>query len=148
MINMGIKESRLPNGITLDQIHDLPEDCGIYYFYNKDKDVVYVGKSINIKKRIADHFADQTEKGRRLQKHVADISYELTGSELIALLFESQEIKRLSPPINRAQRRKTFPFAIHSYYNKEDYLCFDVIRNNAKSREKYNIITTISEEVQ
>jgi len=141
MINMGIKESKLPNGITLDQIHDLPEECGVYYFYDEEGEVVYVGKSINIKKRIADHFADQTEKGRRLQKYVADISYELTGSELIALLFESQEIKRLSPSINRAQRRKTFPFAIHSYYSEEGYLCFDVIRNTAKSKEKYAIVS-------
>lgn len=141
MINMGIKESKLPNGISLDRIHDLPEACGVYYFYNANKEVVYVGKSINIKKRIADHFADQTDKGRRLQRHVADISFELTGSELIALLLESQEIKRLKPSINRAQRRKVFPFAIHSYKNDEGYICFDVVKNNAKTKEKYNIIS-------
>lgn len=141
MINMGIKESKLPNGISLEQIHDLPEECGVYYLHNKEGDVVYVGKSINIKKRIADHFADQTDKGRRLQKYVADISFEVTGSELVALLFESQEIKRLSPSINRAQRRKTFPFAIHTYQNDDGFTCFDVIRNNAKTREKYNVIS-------
>ena len=141
MVNMGIKESRLPKGVSLDQIHDLPESCGVYYFHNKNGDVVYVGKSINIKKRIAEHFADQTDKGRRLQEHVADISFEETGSELVALLLESHEIKRLRPPINRAQRRTKFPFAIHTYKNKDGYICFDVIRNNAKNREQYEVIS-------
>lgn len=141
MVNMGIKESRLPKGISLGQIHDLPESCGVYYFYNKNGDVVYVGKSINIKKRIAEHFADQTDKGRRLQEHVADVSYEETGSELVALLLESHEIKRLRPPINRAQRRTKFPFAIHTYTNKDGFVCFDVIRNNAKNREQYQVIS-------
>ena len=141
MVNMGIKESKLPNGIKLEQIHGLPESCGVYYFHNQAGDVVYVGKSINIKKRIAEHFADQTDKGRRLQQHVADVSYEETGSELIALLLESYEIKRLKPPINRAQRRSKFPFAIHSYTNQEGFLCFDVIRNDAENREKYEVIS-------
>lgn len=141
MVNMGIKESRLPKGISLKQIHNLPESCGVYYFHNKAGDVVYVGKSINIKKRIAEHFADQTDKGRRLQEHVADISFEETGSELVALLLESHEIKRLRPPINRAQRRTKFPFAIHTYLNPEGFRCFDVIRNNAKNREQYQVIS-------
>ncbi|MEL7424888.1 MAG: exonuclease domain-containing protein [Bacteroidota bacterium] len=141
MVNMGIKESRLPKGITLQQIHNLPESCGVYYFHDATGGVVYVGKSINIKKRIAEHFADQTDKGRRLQQHVADISFEETGSELVALLLESHEIKRLRPPINRAQRRTKFPFAIHTYTNDEGYICFDVIRNNAKNREQYEVIS-------
>jgi DNA polymerase-3 subunit epsilon len=141
MVNMGIKESRLPKGINLQQIHNLPESCGVYYLHNQAGDVVYVGKSINIKKRIAEHFADQTDKGRRLQEQVADISFEETGSELIALLLESHEIKRLRPPINRAQRRTKFPFAIRTYTNDEGFICFDVVRNNAKSREQYNIIS-------
>lgn len=141
MVNLGIKESKLPKGISLDQIHDLPEACGVYYFHNEEGEVVYVGKSINIKKRIADHFADQTQKGQNIQKLVRDISFELTGSELIALLLESHEIKRLSPSINRAQRRTHFPFAIHAYDNDQGYRCFDVIRNNAKNREQYNVIS-------
>ncbi|MCB0639830.1 MAG: GIY-YIG nuclease family protein [Lewinella sp.] len=140
-VDMGIKASKLPKGITLDQVHDLPEACGVYYFHDEDGDVVYVGKSINIKKRIADHFADQTSKGRRLQEAVADVSYEVTGSELVALLLESHEIKRLSPKINRALRRKTFPFAVYAYYNKEGFLCFNTTRNTVQNREKYDVIS-------
>lgn len=141
MVNMGIRESKLPRGITLQKIEDLPESCGVYYFHDKYGQVVYVGKSINIKKRIAEHFADQTHKGRNIQKLVADISYEETGSELVALLLESEEIKRLMPSINRAQRRRRFPHAIHAYTNEQGYLCFDVVRNTADNRNKLDIIS-------
>lgn len=140
IINLGIKASKLPNAITLEQIHSLPEACGVYYFHDKEGQVVYVGKSINIKKRIAEHFADMTEKGTKLQKRVWDISYELTGSELVALLLESHEIKRLSPAINRAQRMRKFPFVIHYYYNEAGYLCFDATRVLAKDRKRYQVI--------
>lgn len=140
IINLGIKASKLPNDITLDQIHALPEACGVYYFHDREGQVVYVGKSINIKKRIAEHFADMTEKGTKLQKRVWDISYELTGSELVALLLESHEIKRLSPSINRAQRMRKFPFVIHYFHNDAGYLCFDATKVLAKDRKRYKII--------
>jgi DNA polymerase-3 subunit epsilon len=141
LVNMGIKETRLPQGIKLSQIENLPEACGVYYFHDSDGQVVYVGKSINIRKRIADHFADQTHKGREIQRQVADISYEETGSELIALLLESEEIKRLNPRINRAQRSRKFPWAVHAYTNDRGYLCFDVIRNNQANRDKYDLVS-------
>ncbi len=140
LVNLGIRESRLPKGISLDKIHDLPEACGVYYFHNAQGQVMYVGKSINIKKRIADHFADRTRKGEALSA-VADITYELTGSELIALLLESHEIKQLKPPINRAQRHVRFSYAIKAYENAEGYLCFDVVRNTADARKKYQIVS-------
>jgi len=140
IINLGIKASKLPNDITLEQIHALPEACGVYYFHDNDGNVVYVGKSINIKKRIAEHFADMTEKGTKLQKRVWDISYELTGSELVALLLESHEIKRLAPAINRAQRMRNFPFVIYYYYNEAGYLCFDATKVLSKDRKRYKII--------
>ncbi|MEZ5044319.1 MAG: exonuclease domain-containing protein [Saprospiraceae bacterium] len=140
LINLGIKASKLPKNISLEQIHALPEACGVYYFYDQEGNVVYVGKSINIKKRIAEHFADMTEKGSKLQKHVWDITYELTGSELVALLLESYEIKRLAPSINRAQRMLHFPFVIHYYYNAEGYLCFEVAKVLSKDRKKHQIL--------
>ncbi len=141
LINMGIKESRLPQGISLDKIHALPEACGVYYLHDKTGQVIYVGKSINIKKRIADHFADPSTKGQTLQKAVADISFEITGSELVALLLESHEIKRLKPSVNRAQRQIRFPFAIKAYHNEAGYLCYEVIRNSAKARKEFDIVS-------
>jgi DNA polymerase-3 subunit epsilon len=140
LINLGIKEALLPNNLNLDIVHALPEACGVYYFHNAAGDVIYVGKSINIQKRIAEHFADKTEKAQKLQEQVHDISYEVTGSELMALLHESFEIKRLLPGINRAQRTRKFPYVVHSYYNPQGYLCFGISEMAAKNRRKLDIL--------
>ena len=126
LVDRGIRETRLPSGITLEMLHQLPEACGVYYFHNADNRVVYVGKSINIRKRVMDHFKDHSVKGSRMHKHVRDITWELTGSELVALLLESEEIKRLNPPINRAQRQESFPYAVSTYTNDNGYLCFRI----------------------
>lgn len=141
MVNLGIRESLLPKNFSLEKIHALPESCGVYYFHGQKGDVVYVGKSINIKKRVAEHFADKSEKASKLQQYACDISYELTGSELIALLLESHEIKRLSPAINRAQRVRRFPYVVHTFENEGGYRCFEIAQVTAKTRSQYNIIS-------
>jgi len=140
MVNLGLREALLPKNLTIEKIHRLPETCGVYYFHNQRGDVVYVGKSINIKKRVADHFAKDHSKAAKMQRHVDDISYELTGSELVALLHESEEIKRLHPQINRAQRIRSFPYVIHHWTNQAGYLCFGAAQTNAKQRKGLQVI--------
>ncbi len=140
MVNMGIKEALLPPNISVQTLHDLPEDCGVYYFHDIFGDVVYVGKSINIKKRVAQHFSKKTEKANRLQKYVHEISYEITGSELIALLLESYEIKRLRPFINRAQRVQHYPYMVYQYQNEDGYICLEIEKITRKSRKQRDIV--------
>ena len=141
MINQGVKESRLPKNITLDMLHELPECCGVYYFHDVDKDVAYIGKSTNIRKRVMQHFAKATEKALKLHRHVSDITFENTGSELIALLYESQLIKEMRPYINRAQRNYQFPFMIHAYLDIWGYLRFEVAKNTQVNRKKYQLVS-------
>lgn len=141
MVNLGIKESLLPKSFDMDKMHALPEACGVYYFHNAEGEVVYVGKSINIKKRIAEHFSDKTEKASKLQRHVHDISYEITGNELIALLLESHEIKRLHPPINRAQRVRRFPYLVHTFKNEAGYICYEATQADAARRKKLQVVS-------
>jgi DNA polymerase-3 subunit epsilon len=141
LINLGIKESLLPANITIEQLHELPEACGVYYFHDKEGRLAYIGKSINIRKRVAEHFADISEKARKLQSCVHDISYEITGSELIALLYESHEIKVHRPYINRAQRVRNFPYAIHSFENEQGYLSFEVIKTSTREQKKIHIVS-------
>ncbi|MEP6796230.1 MAG: exonuclease domain-containing protein, partial [Saprospiraceae bacterium] len=130
LINMGIKEARLPTAISLEQLHQLPEGAGVYYFHDKDSKVIYVGKSIHIKKRVIQHFAEISNKSGKMQQRVHDITYEVTGSELIASLLENAEIKRLQPEINRAQRRRSFPFAIYYYFDEGGYIQMKVRKKN------------------
>lgn len=130
IINMGIKEARLPTTISLDFIHQLPEAPGVYYFHDAEGKVIYVGKSIHIKKRVIQHFAEISNKSNKMQQRVHDITFTLTGSELIAQLLENAEIKKLQPEINRAQRRKSFPFAIYYYFDEQGYIQMKVDRKS------------------
>ncbi len=124
VLKKGIKEALLPPGITIEQLHELPEECGVYYFHDEEGTVVYVGKSINIKKRIFDHFRGKGFKEQKIERHVRGISFEITGSELGALLLESVEIHRLQPIINKAQRGRGTACGIITYQNQSGYWCF------------------------
>lgn len=140
-INHGIKESSLPLGITLEKLHALPEAVGVYYMHDKNGDVIYVGKSINIQKRLMEHFADKTEKGKKIYDGVADISYEITGSELVSLLFENHEIKRLRPRINKAQRAKHLAYVTYQYVDEQTGLIkFGTAKNTHHIRKKMPIV--------
>jgi DNA polymerase III subunit epsilon len=87
MLNHGVVATRLPKEITIEKLQALPEFCGVYYFYNAQKEVIYVGKSINIRKRVMEHLANKQAKAQRMVASITDISVEITGSELIALRF-------------------------------------------------------------
>lgn len=85
---------------------------------------MYVGKSTNIRSRIMSHLNEAKDVMRKM--HMADlthdITYELTGSELIALLLENEEIKRLQPRFNRAQRKTRFKYGLFVQPNDHNYL--------------------------
>jgi DNA polymerase-3 subunit epsilon len=141
LVNRGISETKLPKNMQLSQIDKLPEECGVYYFHDDTGRVIYVGKSINIRSRVSQHFNDRTAKGKLIARQVADITFELTGSELVALLHESEEIKRLQPNINRAQRHNDFAYAIISKLSPDGYRCFDIVKNTAQVRKEEDLIS-------
>ena len=118
-----VKASLLPPQITKEQLDALPDAAGVYYFYDEKGEVIYVGKSINIRKRVISHFTIdlKSKKSLEFKNRIADISYELTGSELVALLYESDEIKRLKPHYNRQQRRSVFTAGIYVYLDQNGY---------------------------
>ena len=140
MVNLGVRQAKLPANITLDILHALPDTCGVYYFYNAQGKIIYVGKSKNIRKRVMSHFAKQTEKARKLYQAVHEITCEETCSELVALLYESHEIKNLHPEINRAQRAKSTPFVIHQTVDEHGYLCLQTARVNKKLRKSMTVL--------
>lgn len=104
---------RFPPDFDRSIVHNLPENPGVYYFFNEDGSIIYIGKSNNIKKRVLSHFANkQTKKAIELRNAIRDVTFEATGSELVALLLESDEIKKHQPLFNRAQRKTLFTFGI------------------------------------
>nr|WP_246205927.1 GIY-YIG nuclease family protein [Fulvivirga aurantia] len=121
-------ETKLPPNLPKAEYEDLPELAGVYYFLDAHGEVIYVGKAKNIKKRITSHFSG-TSKNRRnqyIRNEIHHIDYELTGNELVALLLESSEIKRLWPKYNRAQKFRANQWAIYLYEDRDGYLRFNI----------------------
>ncbi|MFV0541614.1 MAG: exonuclease domain-containing protein [Aestuariibaculum sp.] len=106
----------------LDILDSLPSVTGVYYIHETNGNIIYIGKSNNIKKRINQHFTDTTAKSKKIQAMVHSVSYETTGSELVALLKESEEIKRIKPRFNRALRRTIFSHALYSFSDENGYI--------------------------
>lgn len=128
-IKPDMPDVRIPPNLPASELEKLPGGAGVYYFYDGDDQILYVGKSINIKKRVLSHFhPKEKKKWSELWKAVHSISYEETGSELVALLLESQEIKKLQPPINSAQKKPYFPYGLYEEVDENGYIKLDIKR--------------------
>jgi DNA polymerase-3 subunit epsilon len=117
------KASKLHPNLNIAKVDSIPDEPGIYYFYNEKGELIYIGKSKNLQQRISTHLSNNsTNKAMEMRDHIADIDWELTGSELIALLKESSEIKLNKPVYNRAQRRSGFQWGIFMYTDNNGYI--------------------------
>jgi DNA polymerase-3 subunit epsilon len=96
----------------LDIIESLPSKTGVYYIYNQTGDLIYIGKSRNIKKRINQHFTGTSTKSKKIQAAVFSVTYDETGCELIALLKESEEIKNQQTNSEQSSTKKHFSMGI------------------------------------
>jgi DNA polymerase-3 subunit epsilon len=113
----------------------LPSTAGVYYFHDENGKLLYIGKSKNIRARVLSHFQNSsTNKAIEMRSNAASISYEETGSELIALLLESDEIKKHKPLHNRLQRRTLYKYGLYSFYLQSGYQVIQVekIKNTGK----------------
>jgi DNA polymerase-3 subunit epsilon len=106
-------------------VKDVPDETGVYYLHDEKGHIIYVGKSTNMYERILQHFRNQdSSKALEMKNRIASVSFQVTGSELLALLLESDEIKKHKPAYNRAQRRTSYSYSVFSFYNEDGYLCF------------------------
>lgn len=92
----------------------IPPQCGVYMFVDRKKRPLYVGKALNLKKRIASYFREENEKSEKIQRllHQTDrIKTYLADSEVEALLREAELIKKFNPPFNvRLKDDKSYQF--------------------------------------
>ncbi len=124
----------------LDLIAEAPSETGVYYMHNEAGEIIYIGKSKNIKKRLTQHFTSDNRKSKKIQLEVAAVTYELTGNELIALLKESEEIKHTKPQYNRALRRTLFQYQLGSFVDEHGYINLTIDKADARKKA----ITTFS----
>lgn len=107
--------------LNKEKLDSLPESTGIYFLHNEEGRILYIGKSNSIRSRVLQHLDGKTSKKAAMMKRmIADVSFTITGSELIALLLESEEIKKHQPFFNRALKRARFNFGICLSKTKTD----------------------------
>ena len=116
-------EWTLPPNLDREEYEKLPSAPGVYYFHDSRGKIIYVGKAVNIKKRIAGHFTGTATQWNRthIRNEIHRISFELTGTDLIALIHEAQEIQRLWPKYNLAQKEKREQWGAFSYQDQLGY---------------------------
>jgi DNA polymerase-3 subunit epsilon len=119
----------------MDIIESVPSRTGVYYIHNEQGKLIYIGKSRNIKKRINQHFTGTTTKCRKIQSDVFTVTFDETGSELVALLKESEAIKINKPMYNRAQRKSIFQFALYAEKDENGYLNLKLQKADGRKKE-------------
>jgi len=140
-LNKNNKQATLPPNLPSSVFNALPNAAGIYYLKNKKNDIIYVGKAKNIKKRVLSHFYSKAQKSLDMVRETANIDFELSGSELIALLMEDAAIKHHFPQYNKASKRTPKGYSIFSYQDRNEVMHLAI--NTTKSTPK-PIITLYS----
>lgn len=83
-------------------LSSLPQQPGVYQYFDSDGVVIYVGKAKDLKRRVSSYFQKEHEwvKTRQLVKNIADIKYVVVNSEQDAFLLENNLIKQYQPRYN------------------------------------------------
>lgn len=137
------KEATLPSHLPTAVFNNLPNTAGIYYFKNKKGQIIYVGKAKDIKKRVLSHFYSKAQKSLDLCRETSDIDFELSGSELIALLMEDAAIKQHYPEYNVISKRAPKAYAIFSYEDRQGikHLAYNTLKATPNSIQTFSSIT-------
>ncbi len=119
------------------QIKTLPAQPGVYQYYDKNGDILYIGKAKNLKKRVASYFNKNHEiaKTRVLVKKIATIKHIVVDTEMDALLLENNLIKKYQPRYNvMLKDDKTYPWIC---IKKERFPRIFLTRNVIKDGSEY-----------
>ena len=134
------KEQVLPPNVPKENFEVLPYTAGVYFFHDEKGKVVYVGKAKNIRYRVSSHFSNNSTSRQKqnFMRYVFNISFEECGTELMAAIKESTEIKRLWPRFNASQKKREELFGIISYYDQNGYQRLAIDKFNSR----YEIISS------
>ncbi|MDO6517054.1 exonuclease domain-containing protein [Zobellia uliginosa] len=124
----------------LDIVDALPSETGVYYMHDKDGEILFLGKSSNIKKRVNQHFTKSGGRSRQLQKATKKVSFEKTGNELVAMLKENEELKRNRPKYNQRLKPIIFSHGVYVEKNEAGYLTLKI----KKTTERNGAFTTFN----
>lgn len=133
---LGLPLQGLQSNIDQKTLMQLPESPGVYYFLDAQQNIIYIGKSKNIRARVLSHLNNcSTRRAIEMRNKIASVDYELTGNELIALLLEAHEIQKHKPLYNRAHRRALFQYGLFTLTDPEGYLRLSIQKIDDPDRE-------------
>lgn len=141
------KES-IPAGFDASIIDGLPNSPGVYYFWGENKELLYVGKSINIRKRVLSHFTADHKSSREMKicQQARNITFDKTSGELSALILESKKVKELQPLYNRRLRRVSNFYSIGLEETKDGLLTpkiFSVSEMPRSAKKLYGLFPSV-----
>ena len=113
---------------------DLKNIIGVYYIYNDLGQIIYIGKSKNIKNRVNQHLTGKTNKSLKIQLEISSVSFESCGNELIALLKESEEIKINKPKFNKLIKKEILKFGLEVCEDEKNYKFLRIIHFDGISK--------------
>ena len=144
MLKKNSSEQWLPMNLSKSAIMNLPSGPGVYYFHDEKDTIIYIGKAINIKKRVSSHFTHQDADKKRQQfiRTIFKITYQSCATELEAIVLESAEIKKLWPKHNTSQKKPTQKYALYMYQDGRGYqrLVIDKKKKNVPSLYSFNLL--------
>lgn len=128
------KEQVLPPNVPKEDFDSLPYTPGVYYFHNQKGKVIYVGKAKNIRYRVNSHFSNNagTRQRQNFLQHTYAISYESCGTELMAHILESTEIKKIWPVFNYAQKNRETVYGLFLYEDQNGYQRLAIEKNKSQ----------------
>ena len=133
------KESTLPPNVPKEHFEQLPYTPGVYFFHNEKGKVVYVGKANNVRYRVNSHFSNNSESRQKQNflRHVHAISFQSCGTELMACILESTEIKKRWPVFNSSQKRWEDIYGIFLFEDQNGYLRLAIDKNRKRLNPVY-----------
>jgi DNA polymerase III subunit epsilon len=126
----------LPPGIDPADIMKLPTRPGVYFFKDHVGKSLYIGKAINLQKRVLQHFDTKRGKSAIQLEQIATIDFEETGNELIALLTEAEAIQKFWPPWNVSGKTPQLQYAIVNYQTQSGEIRLQTARRPKGSRQE------------
>src|SRR6476646_5441490 len=134
------KEQMLQPNVPKEHLQNLPYSPGVYYFHNKKGKIIYVGKAKNIRYRVNSHFSSNLHSRQKQNfiRYTYAISFHTCGTELMACILESTEIKKLWPIFNYSQKRWEDVYGIFAYEDQNGYLRLAIEKNKRQLQSLYS----------
>ncbi len=105
-----------------DQLKALPEQSGIYYLYNQDGKLIYLGQANNLRQHVMLMLAgSKGAKNTELRQNTADLDFTLVGSALVLGLMEMVQKQALKPLLDKSVKSKGKKWGVFLYQDQKGY---------------------------